>query len=102
VLINTLAPCSLEACKTYNIAKWEAAEQNQDTTYIVSALIHSHAATATAGMSSFEVDTLIDSQALAYLQCTKGSDSMDTYLAKFQAHEKALCSQDSSIIKGFT
>lgn len=97
VLLKSLGECSREACQTFDVAEWEEADRKQDTMYVIRALIGSHAATVAAGMSSFEVDARLDERNLAYLQCVRGSDSMEKYLLAFQAHQRAIRAQDPAI-----
>jgi hypothetical protein len=96
-IIKILSPASISAVKSFDIERFEQAEINQDTNWLVSAIIGSHAATTTAGMSTFECNTMLDQRNVQYLTRTKGNLSMNEYLKLVTGDIKAIRSMDPSI-----
>jgi hypothetical protein len=98
-IIKILSPASISAVKSFDIERFEQAEINQNTNWLVSAIIGSHAATTTAGMSTFECNTMLDQRNVQYLSRTKGNLSMNEYLKLVTGDIKAIRGMDPTISK---
>ena len=95
--IGTLSPASIARAKTLDIDKYDQAEVEQDTVYLVQAIIASHAASEVTGMSAFEVQGILDQRVIEYHTCKKGTNSLDEYLVMTKEHIKAIKSMDENV-----
>ena len=93
----TLSPASLGKVKTINLQRFEDAEVQQDTGYLVGAVIASHSSTSTTGLSVFAIQRLLRERVAAYATCVKGSMTLEKYLEVMNGHIAAIKSMDANV-----
>ena len=94
---STLSTTSLGKVKTLDIKRFEAAEVQQDTGYLVGAVIASHSSASTTGLSVFAIQRLLRERVAAYITCVKGSMTLEKYLEVTNGHITAIKSMDANV-----
>ena len=94
---STLSTTSLGKVKTLDIKRFEAAEVQQDTGYLVGAVIASHSSASTTGLSVFAIQRLLRERVVAYITCVKGSMTLEKYLEVTNGHITAIKSMDANV-----
>ena len=94
---STLSPASLGKVKTLDLQRFETAEVEQDTGYLVGAVIASHSSAATTGLSTFAIQGILHDRVQQFNLCVRGSSTLEKYLETMNGHVMAIRSMDSNV-----
>jgi hypothetical protein len=96
-LQSTLSPSSLGRVTSHGIRLHEKAETSRDVFYLVETVIKTHSASVTTGLSVIATQQLVMTRVAAYMSCSQGQTSLDSYLERMNDHVKAIRSMDKLV-----
>ena len=97
LLKGTLSVTSFGRVQQLSMTKYEDAETNLDTKYLVEAIIISHSPSAMAGSSVISNQEVLMSRVDSYMACKQGTMSLEKYLQTMNDHVKAIKSMDANV-----